>query len=77
MARSIMDDELRSWEVFASTGAYGYSPHSQVVFSCTTDPGERPRACTLAGDASDAEALVARAPAAELIALLEKAEPLR
>lgn len=77
MARSILDDQLRSWEAFASTGPYGYSPGSRVVFSCTSDPGEPPRACTLDGGAADAEALVAKAPAAELVALLERAEPLR
>lgn len=77
MARSILDDELRSWEVFASTGPYGYSPRSRVVFYCTTDPAERPRAYTLAGDTSDAEALVAGAPTAELATLLRRAEPLR
>lgn len=77
MARSILDDRLRSWEAFASTGAYGYSSRSRIVFSCTSDPAERPRAYTLDGDASDAEALAAKASVAELVALLERAQPLR
>jgi hypothetical protein len=76
MARSILDDELRTWEVFPSTGAYGYSPRSKLVFQCTTDPAQPPRSCTLDGDTSDAEALLVRAPASELAALLQRAEPL-
>ena len=77
MARAIMDDGLRSWDVFASTGPFGYGPGSVLVFSCTTDPGERPRTWTISGDQSDAEMLVAQAPAPELLALLGRAEPLR
>jgi hypothetical protein len=76
MARTILDDDLRSWEAFASTGPYGYGPHSRVVFSCTTDPAARPRISTVEGDKSDAETLVATAPAAALLGLLRKAEPL-
>jgi hypothetical protein len=76
MARTIVDAGLMSWEAFASTGPFGYAPHSRVVFRCTTDPSERPRAHTVEGDKSDAELLVATAPAAELRALLEGAEPI-
>ena len=76
MSRTIVDAGLKSWEVFASTGPYGYGPHSRVVFRCTTDPGERPRARALEGDKSDAEALVAAAPLERLRELLESAEPL-
>ncbi|MSR37204.1 MAG: hypothetical protein EXR95_11285 [Gemmatimonadetes bacterium] len=76
MARTILDDDLRSWEAFASTGPFGYALRSRVVFNCTTDPAVRPRMWALDGDKSDAETLVATAPAAALVGLLEKAEPL-
>jgi hypothetical protein len=76
MARTIVDAGLKSWEAFASTGPYGYADHSRVVFYCTTDPTERPRAVAIAGDKSDAEALVATSPPDGLRDLLESAEPL-
>jgi hypothetical protein len=76
MARTIVDAGLRSWEAFASTGPYGYADHARVVFRCTTDPNERPRAIAIPGDKSEAEALVATATSVGLRELLETAEPL-
>ena len=76
MARTVVDDQLRVWEVFASTGAYGYSDRSRIVFNCTEDPSERPRAFTLAGDKSDAEANVEAATPKQLLEMLAGAEPL-
>lgn len=76
MAMTILDDELKSWEAFASTGPYGYAPHARVVFRCTTDLQERPRAYPTAFAKSDAEALVVRASPAELRTMLLGAEPL-
>jgi hypothetical protein len=76
MARTILDAGLRSWEAFASTGPYGYADHCRVVFHCTSDPAERPRAVAIPGDKSDAETLVATTPAEGLRELLESAEPL-
>ena len=76
MSRTILDAALRSWEVFASTSRYGFAPRSRVVFRCTTDPAERPRARAIDGDKSDVEALVVGAPVEQLVDMLEGAEPL-
>jgi hypothetical protein len=76
MARTILDDELNSWEAFASTGRYGYAERAQIVFQCTSDPWERPRACTVSGDKSEAEALVAGESTQRLGAMLKEAQPL-
>ncbi len=76
MARTIVDDDLRSWEAFASTGRYGFAPGSRLIFSCTTDPDERPRAYVVRGDKSDAESLLAGASRAELTELFAGAAPL-
>ena len=76
MSRTLVDDDLNSWEAFASTGRYGYAERSLVVFHCMTDPRERPRAFTLAGDKSDAEAAVATAERGRLLEMLAGAEPL-
>ena len=64
MSRFLLDDGLRSWEAFASTGPYGYSD------------GSRPRACAVTGDNSAAEAKVKGAPASELLEMLGRAAPL-
>jgi hypothetical protein len=76
MAKSVVDDDLQSWEAFASTGPYGYSDRSVVVFQCSSDPAERPRAYSIAGDKSDAEARVANATRGELLEMLAGAERL-
>jgi len=71
-----MDRDLKSWEVFATTGPYGYARNSRVVFRCTSDPGERPRAYVADGDKSDAEARVATASREDLLAMLARGEVL-
>ena len=76
MAKTVRDDELRVWEVFASTGPYGYADQARVVFHCTDDPGERPRILALPGDKSDAETRVATASGKELLEMLAVAEAL-
>jgi hypothetical protein len=76
MPKSVVDDEMQSWEAFASTGPYGYSDRSVVVFRCSSDPRARPRAYSIAGDKSDAEARVASATRGDLLAMLAGAEPL-
>lgn len=76
MARTIVDANLKSWEAFASTGPYGYAPHSRVIFRCTTDASERPREYRVQGDKSDVESLVATAPQETLRVLLASAEPI-
>lgn len=58
MARTLLDDELKEWEVFATTGRYGAPDHARVMFRCVSDPGERALAAVIDGDKSDAEALV-------------------
>ena len=60
MARTILDSDLRKWEAFASTGRFGFADAAQVVFQCVSDPWERPRAYTVAGDKAAAEALLAQ-----------------
>ena len=76
MAKQVVDGELKSWEAFASTGPYGYSDQSVIVFRCTSDPSERPRAFALPGDKSDAETRVATASRGELLDMLAGAQPL-
>jgi len=76
MTKNVVDDDLQSWEAFASTGPYGYSDRSVVVFRCTTDSGERPRAFAVEGDKSDAETRVETASRTDLLEMLAGAQPL-
>jgi hypothetical protein len=77
MTKSVVDDDLQRWEAFASTGPYGYSDRSVVVFRCSSNPDERPRAYPITGDKSDAEARVENANRVELLEMLAGAEPLQ
>ncbi len=71
-----MDDDLREWEVYATTGRYGFPDRARVMFRCMSDPHERTRALALQGDKSDAEAAVETASAEELTRMMEEAETL-
>lgn len=74
MTRLIQDDDLRTWEAFATTGEYGGPRPARVVFRCRSVPGERPRQIDLEGDKSDAEEAVARMSASELRDLLAQSK---
>ena len=76
MAKTVLDPDLRAWEAFATTGPYGYSDQSRVVFYCRSDDSQRPRSVSLAGDKSDAETTVATASRDQLLDLLARARPI-
>lgn len=75
MSRTILDDELNTWEVYATTGDFGYADPARVVFRCLSDTRERARALDPGGDKSEAEAFVLERTEEELKALLAEAEP--
>ena len=72
--RTILDRELRRWEVFATTGDFGSPNPAKLAFRCTSDAGLRPRILVFAGDKSDAEQAVAEAAEGELLRMLESAQ---
>jgi hypothetical protein len=76
VSRTILDADLRRWEVFASTGPHGYAAPARLVFRCVSDPAQPSRFVQVEGDKSDAEAQVQRQGGAELLALLDEAEVL-
>jgi hypothetical protein len=75
--RTILDRELRRWEVFATTGEFGSPNPAKVAFRCVSDAGLRPRIMVFSGDKSDAEQAVAEAPDGELLRMLEEARAVR
>jgi hypothetical protein len=72
--RTILDDELRRWEVFATTGDFGGPDPAKLVFRCTSDAALRPRVIVYDGDKSEAEKAVAEATDPELVDMLEDAQ---
>ena len=58
MSQTFTDDDLLTWEAFATGGKYGMVQRPKVVFHCLTDRSRRPRFVELSGDESDAEEAV-------------------
>lgn len=76
MNRTFTDDDLLTWEAFATGGRYGLAWRPKVVFHCLTDRAVRPRFVVLSGDEADAEEAVHELPEAELRELFRRSEPL-
>lgn len=76
MSRTIVDEDLLSWEVYASGGRYGLPDQAKIVFHCLSDPERRARYVRLPGDNADAEETVGTASEAELQRMLREAEEL-
>lgn len=71
--RTIDDGAFQRWEVYATTGDFGFSRPARIVFRCLTDPDERARAVEIDGDKSDAESRVRELGADELRSMLKEA----
>jgi hypothetical protein len=72
--RTILDRDLRWWEVYATTGDFGSANPAKVAFRCTSDAWQRPRVFLFPGDKSDAEKAVAQASDGELVQMLDAAQ---
>ena len=62
MSRVFTDENLLTWEVYASGGKYGLPDRPKVIFQCLSDPDRRARFVVLQGDEADAEEWVHEAP---------------
>ncbi|MGH7468872.1 MAG: hypothetical protein ACRENP_13020 [Longimicrobiales bacterium] len=74
MARTFLDPELMTWEVYPSAGAHGFSRNPHLVFNCLSNRAERPRVLDVDGDSASAQKLVLAASESELRDLLVKAQ---
>lgn len=77
MSPTVLDDDLRRWEAFASSGPHGYSRPARLVFRCVSDRRQPSRALLFEGDRAAAEGAVLAADADELRRYLAEARPLR
>lgn len=76
MSRVFVDDNLLTWEAYASTGNFGLPDHAKIVFHCLSDPHLRARYVTHESDEADAEELVHDVPEERLKAMLAGATEL-
>ncbi len=74
MARTFVDRDLLTWEVYPSAGEHGFSSNPHLVFNCLTDRLARPRYVGLDGDEASAETMVFDASEAKLLDLLGKSK---
>lgn len=70
MSRIFTDDDLLTWEAYASGGAFGLPDRPKIVFNCVSKPGSRARFVQHAGDEADAEEAVHEAPEGRLREML-------
>jgi hypothetical protein len=74
--KTILDDALRRWEVYATTGVHGFPDRARIAFRCVSDPTVRARGTTLEGAKADAERALAERSEGELRELLRNATEL-
>lgn len=70
MSRVFVDDDLLTWEAYASGGDFGLARHPRIIFNCLSDPHRRPRFVVHEGDEADAEEAVHRADEGRLKEML-------
>jgi hypothetical protein len=75
MSQTFTDENLLSWEAFASTGDFGLSVRPRIVFNCLSDPGRPALYVEMTGDEADAEHEVHHLDPDGLRALLRRAKP--
>jgi hypothetical protein len=76
MSQTFTDENLVTWEAFASGGRFGLAVRPRVVFHCVSDPARRPRFVQVPGDEADAEEAVYESPPERLRALLAESREL-
>ncbi|HEX6912770.1 MAG TPA: hypothetical protein VF142_20350 [Longimicrobium sp.] len=76
MSQTFTDDDLLTWEAFASGGRFGLSVRPRVVFNCVSDSSRPPRVVEVQGDEADAEELVHESGVDRLRQLLRESREL-
>lgn len=76
MSRVFTDENLLTWEVYASGGRFGLPDHPKVIFQCLSEPNRRARFVVHDGDEADAEEAVHESSEEQLRALLSTSKEL-
>ena len=77
MARTLLDDHLRTWEVYATSGRSGFADRARLVFLCLTEPRRRALAAERDGDRAAVERWLEEATSEALADAMADAEELR
>jgi hypothetical protein len=72
MSRMFLDDNMLTWEVYPSGGAFEAAEHPFVVFNCLSNRMLRPRYLPGGEGAGDASRVIATASGAQLRELLKR-----
>lgn len=76
MSQTFTDDDLLTWEAFASGGRFGLSVRPKVIFHCLSDRSRPVRFVQVQGDEADAEELIHESQVERLRALLKESREL-
>ncbi|HEX2207677.1 MAG TPA: hypothetical protein VHG93_08330 [Longimicrobium sp.] len=76
MSQTFTDENLLTWEAFASGGRFGLSIRPKVIFHCLSDRSLRARFVEVQGDEADAEELIHESRTARLRELLKHSKEL-
>lgn len=76
MSRVFTDDDLLTWEAYASGGDFGMPTDPKIIFNCLSKPGSRARYVVHSGDQARAEEVVHEASPDELRTLLRQTREL-
>ncbi|HEU4560197.1 MAG TPA: hypothetical protein VFS20_20275 [Longimicrobium sp.] len=76
MSATFTDENLLTWEAFASSGIFGLAIRPRIVFNCLSDPSVTPRFVERPGDEADAEQQVHELDEHQLRAMLGQSKPL-
>ena len=76
MSRVFTDQNLLTWEAYASGGKFGLPERPKIVFNCLSLQDQRARYVVFEGDEADAEEAVAEWPDARLRELLSSSREL-
>lgn len=76
MSQTFTDENLITWEAFASSGNFGFAERPRVVFNCLSDPQTPPRYVERPGDEATAEGQVMEYDEQQLREMLAQSRPL-
>lgn len=75
MSQTFTDENLISWEAFASSGDFGFAERPRIVFNCLSNPDTPARYVEVPGDEADAEGQLASSDEHQLRDLLARSQP--
>lgn len=76
MSHTFTDENLLTWEAYASSGHFGLAVRPRIVFNCLSDTSLQQRYVERPGDEADAEEQVHEMSEQQLREMLNASQPL-